>query len=941
MSAVSASASPAPSRSASPSRDAGPAHKRHALLQRPLYAFQLPPTLVRSIKLRSIDVEPIAPPAEASGDSLVQHDGRPAAPSHATSTPSNSLSCTLCPSNPTFPTSAHQRAHFRSEWHRFNLQLMLRGAGGSTPNSGTANPEAARSVGALVDEKGWETLLNDLGEPTDEEDGGHTTDDDARSASHGISSASQDIVSAVLAKLHIGQSKTGATGAPETEAEDDDEELEVGPDGRPRRGVTAKSALLWYATPQSNAGLEDRVYIEQTQLGVYRTVFPDVHAKSVEHLRGQKDAAQWHLDALRTCQLAALRRPAARHGGPSAWKGKRLKGMEEAAGMLGFNFLEGENYLGGLALKRDKGSRNAADASEDEDESDGESDSSSSSSSSSDDEAPSTSAGSSLSRSLEPPIRTWTILLFGGGHFSIAVLALNPYIAPRAASRNRPLPEQGSDEEIVGEDRSIIVLAHKAFHRYTTRRKQGGAQSLQDATGKFAKSAGAQLRRYGEAALAEEIKELLSLSGYRKLIGESERVYIRANARAARGILWSWPGSDRPSPLDEPRSDGRMRTIPFSTRSKATVGECLRVFAELSRVKVSRRTEAELDEEDEAYRQSLAGSAAAREELKKRREKERMEREANLRRLQEDAKRKRRGEQALSKDEKKQRERFERMIEMARRGRVDTLVNLLEKHGSSLLPGTSGDFSIDATLPDWWRSREVRPSARRSDLALVPSTVLQVAAEAAQEDVLRWLLVEKKADPTIGVQRPPKTPRDATATTEQHGASEASPDAGGTAWPHRAAYDLLPPGASARGARNVFRRLYAQQPDWWDWEGGARVLDGKLTEVMEGNQNRRKANMRDKARQREREREAREAASAAASPIPESQPEPPTAPVQAPSSALKNRLGGGGASGPPMPRGFAEARDKLEGVTPEMRMRIEREKRARAAEERMKKLQQR
>lgn len=41
----------------------------------------------------------------------------------------------------------------------------------------------------------------------------------------------------------------------------------------------------------------------------------------------------------------------------------------------------------------------------------------------------------------------------------------------------------------------------KTFHRYTTRRKQGGAQSGKDNTGKMAKSAGSTLRRYNEGAL--------------------------------------------------------------------------------------------------------------------------------------------------------------------------------------------------------------------------------------------------------------------------------------------------------------------------------------------------------------------------------------------------------------------------------------------------------
>lgn len=801
---------------------------------------------------------------------------------------------------------------------------MLKGAsiGGHDATNGG---HISQTLG-MVDEEGWEALVNDLGDLTDEEEVAQATDDDGQSVGSVSPSKTQDLVSLVLRKLHFCGESSSVTAVEESEPTDDrDDDLELSADGRPRRGfVAAKSALLWFTTPQSNEGQDDRTYVEQTQLGIYRSVFPDIADRNVQSLSTEGDPAQWYVAALQASQALALRKPPVRPDGPSAWKAKRIKGMDEAAAMLGMHFLEGEKYIPGLTLKRQGGTQSVQDDGEDEDESD---DVLSTSSASSDEETGDIAAHSAIADAIDPPqIKMWTILLFGGGHFSLVVVALNPYIAPRAASRNRPLPIHGSDEEILGEDRGIVVLAHKAFHRYTTRRKQGGAQSLQDASGKFAKSAGAQLRRYGEAALADEIKDLLNLSGYRKLISDSERVYVRANARAARGILWSWSGGEKASPLDEPRSDGRMRTIPFSTRSKATVGECLRVFAELSRVKVSRKTETELEEEDEAYRQSLAGSAAAIEELKRRRKRERGEREAQLKKLREEAKRKRERSQALSKDEKKYRERLEKMINMVRRGRVDALVNLLEKHGQQLLSGRDGTFSIDASLPDWWRAGEIRPSSRKAGAALIPSTLLQLAAESAQEDVVQWLLVEKKADPTIAIPPPPKSRLDVNGGDDGETTSDA--------WPHRAAYDLLPPGSAARGARNVFRRLYAQQPDWWDWEYGARVFDSKLTEEMEGNQSRRRINMREKARQREKERGAKETSAAARIPTPETAG--PSSPPPALSSATKNRLGGGRGA----PRALKETYDKMQGVSQEMRMRIEREKRARAAEERMKRLQQ-
>ncbi|CAO1634347.1 unnamed protein product [Jaminaea pallidilutea] len=912
---MSAGNTPLSSAPPSPTLEATTAGKRHhPLLARPLYAFQLPPTLLQSLTLRSIDVEPV----QGSDQQQKGSEGENAGLSNGlVKSSAQGLVCSLCPSRPSFPDVAHQRAHFRSEWHRFNLQVMIQNGG----SNGSA------SAPGMVDEKAWEELVNDLGEATDEEAPAATTDDETSRDAQNRPAPDKDLVSTLLAKLKLNG---GAyQGKDDSDASLDEDDFEVDADGRPRRAVTAKSALLWFKTRS-----ESLIHLEQTQLGVYRSLFPDPAGSTSSQ---PQSAQSWYTSTLQAAQALPLRRPPARGATKSsAWRGKRLKGMDEAAAMLGVSFLEGEGYLPGLVTKHVAPQAPEAEDEEDSDASDG--DLSSSSDSADEDIAQaSSSTSSSLSRPVDPPLHTWTVILFGGGHFSIAVVALNPYIAPRAASKNRPLPGEGSDEEILKEDRSIIVLAHKAFHRYTTRRKQGGSQAAQDASGKFAKSAGAQLRRAGEVALAEEVRALLGLSGYRKLIADSERVYVRASSRAARGILWTWPGessasSASSSPLEGPRADGRMRTIPFSTRNKSTVGECLRVFAELTRVKITRRTEAELEEEDEAYRKSLAGSAVAREEVKKRRERERREREAALQRLRDQAKRKR-GD-SLSKDQRKERERLERMVDMVRRGRLEALINLINKHGSQLMRDQNsqdGSMSIDAPLPEWWRAGEVNPASRKAAMTLVPTTLLQLAAESAQEDLVQWLLVEQKANPTIGVAQPPLPANSEPATSQAP-----------SEWPHRTAYDLLPPGPSSRGARNVFRRLYAQQPDWWNWSGdsvgGARV-DSKLTEEMEGNQSKRRANMREKARAREKEREATNAVKQEQL-AKEEAAKPAPAPTPAPaSSTTSNRLGGAGAAGG-APKALRDAKDKMEGVTPEMKMRIEREKRARAAEERMKKLAQ-
>src|SRR5207237_564942 len=86
------------------------------------------------------------------------------------------------------------------------------------------------------------------------------------------------------------------------------------------------------------------------------------------------------------------------------------------------------------------------------------------------------------------------LCMIGGGHFAAMVVSLAPKKSKHSAG---PL------------NREAIVLAHKTFHRYTTRRKQGGSQSANDNAKGAAHSAGASIRRYNEQALVEDVRELL------------------------------------------------------------------------------------------------------------------------------------------------------------------------------------------------------------------------------------------------------------------------------------------------------------------------------------------------------------------------------------------------------------------------------------------------
>lgn len=195
---------------------------------------------------------------------------------------------------------------------------------------------------------------------------------------------------------------------------------------------------------------------------------------------------------------------------------------------------------------------------------------------------------------------------------------------------------------------------------------------------------------------------------------------------------------------------------------------------------------------------------------------------------------------------------------------------------------------LEALRPFWQKH-----SGEFTDPAVaVGVSPLGIAALAGQDDILRFMLEEARLDPTLSV-------------------SESDT---------RKPYDL----ATSKGTRNVFRRVRHEHENWHDW-AAAHVPVG-LSEEAEAAQDAKKTERRKGLRDKMKERE--KARAAAAADAEEAEPIPVPAVNSAPSSVLGSvglgpqKLGGKGAEG------------SLAGLTPEMRMKIERERRARAAEAR-------
>ncbi|KAF4042073.1 Vms1-associating treble clef domain-containing protein [Phytophthora infestans] len=120
------------------------------------------------------------------------------------------------------------------------------------------------------------------------------------------------------------------------------------------------------------------------------------------------------------------------------------------------------------------------------------------------------------------------------------------------------------------------ALCHKTFQRYTTRRKQGGAQSASDASGK-AKSAGATLRRYNEAALKQDVAALLL--EWKDVLKDVELIFI-SSGKTERATFFPEKNAVLQS------DDKRLKRIPFAT-FRPTFEEVCRVRSDLSTVRFS------------------------------------------------------------------------------------------------------------------------------------------------------------------------------------------------------------------------------------------------------------------------------------------------------------------------------------------------------------------
>lgn len=416
--------------------------------------------------------------------------------------------------------------------------------------------------------------------------------------------------------------------------------------------------------------------------------------------------------------------------------------------------------------------------------------------------------------------------MIGGGHFAGMLVSLTPKVTKTKGV----------------EERQASVLAHKTFHRYTTRRKQGGAQSSNDMAKGNAHSAGASIRRYNEEALTKEVRELLT--EWKDLIATSDLIFIRATSNTNRRTLFG-PYDGQILRGDDPR----IRGFPFSTR-RPTQAELMRCFVELTRVKIHQVDEvAEAEARAKAAAEEDAKALAAN--LKK---------EASLRaKPQKDPA----AEVALL--------HTSQLEAMIRRAKGPALVSYISTN--SLSP----DFVLHP------------PDSQQHHHAPTP---LHLAASLNLPALISTLLAKSGADPRI-------------LNGEGKTAFEVAGD---------------------RATRDAFRLARSELGESrWDW-AAARVPDGLSRADV------------DARAERERRDEAAKDASRRAADLERLKEEEKKRVAEregAVNERRERKMGKGTMLGEKQITAEERREQEARGMTPEMRMRLERERRARAAERRM------
>ncbi|CDH17309.1 related to Protein VMS1 [Zygosaccharomyces bailii ISA1307] len=158
------------------------------------------------------------------------------------------------------------------------------------------------------------------------------------------------------------------------------------------------------------------------------------------------------------------------------------------------------------------------------------------------------------------------MFMMGGGHFAGAIVS-HQRINVHGNTKKQ-------DESV--QEQQVNLIEHKTFHRYTTRRKQGGSQSAMDNSKGKANSAGSSLRRYNEAALRVDIHNLLK--EWEPYLSKCQNIFLRSRNSQDRKLFNEIISQGKPHP--------RLKSFPFTT-TRPSIKELKRSWCELTYMKIA------------------------------------------------------------------------------------------------------------------------------------------------------------------------------------------------------------------------------------------------------------------------------------------------------------------------------------------------------------------
>ena len=203
----------------------------------PLYVFDLPRHIVPYLGVRTLDDVRAPTSDDAPSDTHTQASAGAGAPKALTR-------CTICPQDAPFSTPAARRAHFRTDWHRYNLAARQRRA-------------------PTIPEAEFERLYAQV---------------EADASDSDASEGETDALEVLLGRLDVG------------EQEHDTRTLDA-------TLSALRSPIVWF---ESRPDAPPDARLAQTQLGVLRDMLPDdtpldgaLGALQLEHVTRRPDKHVW------------------------------------------------------------------------------------------------------------------------------------------------------------------------------------------------------------------------------------------------------------------------------------------------------------------------------------------------------------------------------------------------------------------------------------------------------------------------------------------------------------------------------------------------------------------------------------------------------------------------------------------------------------------------